>query len=127
MPSLSELARWCSHLRDAVERMGVVASATGSACGGGLQHAPNDEALIALARRIDANAFEWVGESGEPYGVCIYLRGAQLFNHSCAPTCEVVHQMPRLLVRTVEAVDRVNRLPSRTSMGPSSAKSDERA
>ena len=101
----SELARWCSHLRDAVERMNVVASATGSACGGRLQHAPDDETLIALARRIDANAFEWVGESGEPYGVCIYLRGAQLFNHSCAPTCEVVHQMPRLLVRTVEAVD----------------------
>ena len=65
-----------------------------------------NNALLEIISKIDTNGFDCKTQetAGESIGVGLYLGGATLFNHSCDPTCEIVHDMPSLVVRTTRAV-----------------------
>lgn len=93
---------WCADVRNALR-----ACAWGRAVP---EAELTDAALCALAGRFELNGFGCSTHEMGFVGLAVYLGGANLFNHDCEPTCEVVHSMPALSIRTTRQVKTGARL-----------------
>ena len=95
-----ESESWCEGLRAAI-----------SACEWAKcvpAHWLTDDAFLETVAKIDVNGFDCKTHltGGESIGIALYLGGATLFNHSCAPNCTVAHTMPSLHITTLHPIPR---------------------